>query len=482
MLAALMGAVGLYYENQTGATGTTSLDAMVGTALDRPAESAEPPRSGVDLSALDKSTRPQDDFYQFANGGWLDRTEIPAIYSGYTVYHEVHERAEEALRRIIESSAAAPGEPGSESQQVGDIFTSWMDTSTIDELGIEPVRSLLEQIDRIESPDQLPALMARLYRTGIDVPYDFYVYPDLKMSTQYAVYFGQSGITMPNRDYYIDLGNENFSRARNALPGYVADMLVRAGMDRDAAAYAGQAVYELEAAIARAHWDSVTIRDPEKAYNPYPVDTLHALGGNLDWTTTREVLGIEGEDQLIVRQPSYFEGLDALIADVPLATWKHYLAFRVLDSSAEHLDEATAAIRFGYRNRVLNGQQEQEPRWKRGIAMVNAAVGEAVGKLYVARHFPPEAKAKMQELVGNVIATLDGDLRELEWMSPETRLKAREKLAKFTAKIGYPDEWRDYSTLRLAEGRWLDNRVAAREFEVRRQLAGTAWDFSLIHV
>ena len=470
MLAALMAAVGLYYENQTGATGTSSLDAMVGTALDRPAASQEPNRSGVDFSALDKATRPQDDFYQFVNGGWLDGTEIPAIYSGYTVYHEVHERAEEALRRIIETSATAPGEPGSESQQVGDIFTSWLDTSTIDELGIEPVRSLLEQIDRIDSPNQLPALMARLYRGGVDVPYDFYVYPDLKMSTRYAVYFGQSGITMPNRDYYIDLGNDNFSRARDALPGYVEDMLVRAGMDQDMASAAGQAVYELETAIARAHWDSVTIRDPEKAYNPYSVDTLHTLGGNLDWATTREVLGIEGEDQLIVRQPSYFEGLDALIADVPLATWKHYLTFRVLDSSAEHLDETTAAIRFEYRNRVLNGQQEQEPRWKRGIAMVNAMVGEAVGKLYVARHFPPEAKAKMQELVGNVIATLDEDLRELEWMSPETRRKAREKLAKFTAKIGYPDEWKDYSSLQIVAGDHFGNLQRAHAWEYQRNL------------
>jgi predicted metalloendopeptidase len=470
MLVAMMVGVGLYYENESGTGGGANLDAFVGTALDRPAPTPNPPPSGVDFSALDRSTRPQDDFYQFANGGWLDRTEIPAIYSGYTVYHEVHERAEEALRRIIETAAAAPGEPGSESQQVGDIFTSWMDTETIDRRGIEPARSLLDEIDRVESPGQLPALMARLYRAGIEIPYDFYVYPDLKMSTRYAVYFGQSGITMPNRDYYIDLGNDNFSRARDALPGYVSDMLVHAGMGRSAADDAGQDVYELEAAIARAHWDSVTIRDPEKAYNPYPVETLGTLGGNLDWAATRDALGVEGEKQLIVRQPSYFEGLDALLADIPLATWKQYLTFRVLDSSAEHLDQTTAAIRFEYRNRILAGQQEQEPRWKRGVAMVNGMVGEAVGKLYVARHFPPEAKAKMQELVGNVIATLDEDLRELEWMSPETRRKAREKLALFTAKIGYPDEWKDYSALQIIAGDHFGNWQRAYAWEYQRNL------------
>jgi predicted metalloendopeptidase len=285
------------------------------------------------------------------------------------------------------------------------------------------------------------------------------------MSSRYAVYFSQSGITMPNRDYYIDLGNENFARARDELPRYIENILARSGMGKTAAAAAAQSVYDLEAAIARAQWDSVTIRDPEKSYNPYPVAELGALGKNLDWAATLDALGIEGQDKVIISQPSYFETLDLLLADFPLETWKHYLAFRVLDSSAEHLDQATAAIRFDYRNRVLNGQQEQEPRWKRGIAMVNGMVGEAVGKLYVAEYFPPEAKARMEELVGNVIATLNADLGELEWMGPETRLKAREKLAKFTAKIGYPEEWRDYSSLEILAGDHLGNLQRAHAFE-----------------
>jgi predicted metalloendopeptidase len=471
MLAAVMAAVGLHYERQAGTAIGYDVDAVVGTALPPPDTAPATPHSGVDLSALDRSIPPQDDFYQFANGGWLDSTGIPAIYSGYTVYHEVHERAEEALRGIIEEAAAGPGERGTESRQVGDIYRSWMDTATIDRLGIDPVRGLLQEVDGAESPAELGAVMARLYRSGVEVPYDFYIYPDLKMSSRYAVYFGQSGITMPNRDYYIDLDNENFARARAELPGYIASMLVRSGMEEAAAAAAAaQRIYELEAAIARAQWDSVTIRDPEKAYNPYPVEQLDTLGENLGWGQTRDLLGIEGEDQLIIRQPSYFEALDALLADVPLQTWKDYLAFRVLDGAAEHLDEATAAIRFDYRNRVLSGQEEQEPRWKRGIAMVNGMVGETVGKLYVERYFPPEAKARMQELVANVIATLDEDLGGLEWMGPETRQKAREKLAKFTAKIGYPDEWKDYSSLKISAGDHYGNRQRAHAWEYQRNL------------
>jgi len=469
MLVAVMAAIGYYYERQAGAMVAGDLGALTGTAIGNEA-AASGLRSGVDLEALDRSLRPQDDFYQFANGGWLDHTEIPDIYSGYTVYHEVRERAEIALQRIIEKAAAEPGPAGSESQQVGDIYRSWMDEDAIEARGIEPVRDLLQEIAAADSAASIGPLLAHLYRQGIEVPYDFYVYPDLKQSSRYAVYFGQKGITMPNRDYYIDLNNENFLKAREALPGYISRMLTRAGMAQAAAVEAAQAVYELEAAIAVAQWDSVTIRDPEKAYNPYTSGELDALGGNLDWATTRKVLGVEGEDQLIIRQPSYFESLDRLLVGFPLPTWQHYLVFRVLDSMAEHLDADTAQIRFDYRNRVLSGQPEERPRWKRGIEMVNTMAGEAVGKLYVAEHFPPEAKAKMEELVDNVIETLDDSLGSLEWMSAETREKAREKLSKFTAKIGYPDEWRDYSKLQIVAGDHAGNYRRAYAFEYQRNL------------
>jgi predicted metalloendopeptidase len=470
MLAVVMAAVGFYYERQAGSMATSDVGSLTGTAISNEAATAASLRSGVDLEALDRSIRPQDDFYQFANGGWLDRTGIPDIYSGYTVYHEVRERAEIALQQIIEKAAAEQGPPGSESQQVGDIYRSWMDEDAIEEGGIEPVRDLLQEIEATDSGASLGPLLARLYRQGIEVPYDFYVYPDLKQSSRYAVYFGQKGITMPNRDYYIDLDNGNFTQAREALPGYIAGMLSRAGMAEAAAAEAASAVYELEAAIAAAQWDSVTIRDPEKAYNPYTVDTLDTLGENLDWAATRKVLGLEGEDQLIIRQPTYFESLDRLLAEVPLQTWKNYLVFRVLDAMAEHLDTATAQIRFDYRNRVLSGQPEERPRWKRGIDMVNIMAGEAVGKLYVAEYFPPEAKAKMEELVGNVIATLDDSLGDLEWMSAATRKQARGKLSKFTAKIGYPDEWKDYSKLQIVAGDHVGNLRRAYAFEYQRNL------------
>lgn len=427
--------------------------------------------SGVDIDALDRSTRPQDDFYQFVNGGWLDSTEIPEIYSGYTVYHEVNERVEVALREIIETAADAPGEKGSESQQVGDIYGSWMDVERINAAGIAPVQSVLDLVAAADSVNSLVGAMAELSRLGVMVPYANYIEPDREDSSSNTLYFYQRGITMPNRDYYLQPDNENFTRARSELTPYIGKMLMRSGLDESAANAAAERVFDLETAIATAQWDSVSRRDPQKTYNPYSIDELGALGESMDWELTLKKLGVEGLEQIVVEQPSYFEALDGLLSTIPLATWKNYLTFRVMDSRALHLDESTAAIRFDYRYRVLRGQNEQQPRWKQGVAVVNALVGEAVGKLYVAEYFPPEAKAKMEELVQNVVETLGGSIDDLEWMSEETRIKAKEKLAKFTPKIGYPNEWKDYSALDIGAGDHYGNVTRAIEWEHQQELA-----------
>jgi endothelin-converting enzyme/putative endopeptidase len=426
--------------------------------------------SGVHLDALDRLTRPQDDFYQFANGGWLDSTEIPEIYSGYTVYHEVRENVDEALRTIIDDAASGDNQPGTEAQQVGDLYSTWMDTETINALGIEPMRDVLDSVAAIDSMESLTRSIAELARMGVTVPYGTYVYADLKDSTRYAAYIGQDGITMPNRDYYLQTDNENFAKAREGLPVYIAKMLVRAGMAEDAATAAAAEVYALEEAIAKAQWDSVRNRDPQAAYNPYKMDALPELGNNLNWEQTMSVLGLDGVDKVIITQPSYFEELDGIIADTSIETWKSYLTFHVLDAAARLLDETTDTIAFEYRNRILYGQAEQQPRWKRGIQMVNGLLGEAVGKLYVAEYFPPEAKAKMEGLVQNVIVTLEDSIDELDWMTEETRVKAREKLSKFTPKIGYPDVWKDYSTLEIVAGDNVGNVRRAQEWAYQQDL------------
>jgi len=430
--------------------------------------------SGVHLDALDRSTRPQDDFYQFVNGGWLDSTEIPEIYSGYTVYHEVNERVEIALREIIEAAADSPGVKGSESQQVGDIYGSWMDVEGINAAGIAPVQSELDLVAAVDSVSSLVGAMAQLSRLGVMVPYANYIEPDREDSSRNTLYFYQRGITMPNRDYYLQPDNENFTRARSELTPYIGKMLQRSGLDESAANAAASSVFDLETAIATAQWDSVSSRDPQKTFNPYTMEGLAALGDSLDWELTLRKLGVEGQERVVIEQPSYFGALNGMLSTIPLATWKHYLAFRVMDSRALHLDEVTAAIRFDYRYRVLRGQKEEQPRWKQGVNVVNALVGEAVGKLYVAEYFPPEAKAKMEDLVQNVVETLGASIEDLEWMSEETRSKAKQKLAKFTPKIGYPDEWKDYSSLDIGAGDHYGNVTRAVEWEHQRELTKLA--------
>lgn len=432
---------------------------------------ATAPVSGVHLAALDRETRAQDDFYQFANGGWLDNTEIPEIYSGYTVYHQVNEVTEEALKKIIEEAGGNPGKTGSEAQKIGDYYASWMDEEAINKLGISPIQKDIEAIAAINDIPALVETMASMYRRSVSMPFGFYIYTDLKDSENYAAYFGQSGLTMPNRDYYLKTDNENFAKARDGLPAYIHDMLVIAGYDEAIAEKGANAVYSIEAQIAEAQWDAVTNRDPQKAYNPHDWDQLDELAANLDWRNTATILGVDKEDKLIIRQPSYFKALNTMIEAISLEDWRAYLTFRLLDSAAFHLDQDTADVRFAYRSRTLRGQQTEQPRWKRGVNLVDRSMGEAVGKLYVEEYFPPEAKVKMLELVDNVIATLDDGLGKLEWMSTETRQQAKVKLSKFTAKIGYPDEWKDYSTLSVVRGDHFGNRSRANEWEHAREVA-----------
>ncbi len=462
----LVTAAGLWWSRQQSVT--TSERATEAATVEAGADPEGPqPVSGVLSGELDRETRPQDDFYQFANGTWLDTTPIPAIYSGYTVYHQVNEEAEKALKKIIEAAAGSIAEPGSEAQQVRDIFNSWMDVAAIDALGIEAVREELDQVASITDLDSLVRVMARLMREGIQTPYLLEISPDMKDSTSNAVYIAQSGLTMPDRDYYLVLDNDNFSAAREALPAYMQAMLVRAGTDPALAFEQAQRVYAIERALAEVQWDNVTNRDPDKIYNPIALDVLDSGAKNMDWQASRDVLGLQGIAMMVLYQPSYFAALDNLLAEIPIEDWKAYLSYQVMDSRGLHLDAETAAIRFNYRNRILNGQEEERPRWKLGISTVNAMVGEAVGKLYVAEYFPPAAKAKMEILVGNVIDTLNESLAELAWMSPETRVRAQEKLAKLMVKIGYPDEWKDYSGLEIAAGDHIGNlrRAIAWEYQ-----------------
>ncbi|MFC7000807.1 M13 family metallopeptidase [Pseudobowmanella zhangzhouensis] len=430
---------------------------------------AEPAvQSGVDLQALDRQTRPQDDFYQFANGGWLDNTPIPDIYSGYTIYHQVYEDAEVALKAIIEQAAQNKQQAGSEAQKVGDLYNSWMDAEAINKLGVSPLLPAIAQIDAISTQEQLQAMLAKLSRAGVDLPFAFYIQPDLKNSAEYAVYFSQNGLTLPDRDYYLQTDNEKFAKAREGLPGYIKQML--SFVDHTATAVRAQAIIDFETQIAQQQWSRVDNRDDEKTYNPYPVAELSKLGTHLQWQPMLSTLGLDKAEKVIISQPDYFMAMDKMLQSVDLSVWKDYLKYNLIRAHATDLGDDVDEVHFQFMAKTLSGQEKQRPRWKRGISLVNGSLGEAVGRLYVEQHFPAKAKSKMQELVNNVLTVLDEGIDKLEWMSDETKIKAKQKAANFTTKIGYPDKWRDYSKLNIVEGDHFGNAQRVHDYNYQRQV------------
>jgi putative endopeptidase len=426
------------------------------------------PVSGVVLTSLDKTVRPQDDFYQFANGGWLNNTEIPEIYSGYTIYHEVYEDAEKTLQEIIEQAAKNVNAPGSEGQKVGDLFSSWMDEATISAKGLSPLQGDLDAISAISDRTQLMAIWAKFIREDIQIPFGFYISPNLKNSSEYAVYFSQDGLTLPDRDYYLLKDNADFAKVSEALPGFMHTIMSFSvpdlNMDR------AQAVYQLEAKLAEVQWDKVANRDDEKTYNPYTIAELNELGTNIPWAEFLSQLGMQNLQQVVISQPSYFIALDQLLAETELATWKDYLTYNLLRHYASDLTAELDQANFEFMSKKLSGQSSQRPRWKRGISLVNNSLGEVVGKLYVEQRFPAQAKSKMQELVTNVLTEFDRSIDGLDWMSEETKQAAKLKRSKFTSKIGYPDIWRDYSALEIVAGDHFGNVKRTQAFDYQREI------------
>jgi putative endopeptidase len=417
---------------------------------------------GVDTSSFDRSVRPQDDFFRFVNGGWLARTQIPADRTSTGTFLTLRDNAQAALRAIIDSVSAAPGTPGSEAQKVGDLYRSYMDTARIEALGVTPVQPDLQRIAAVSSREQLPELFATMRRTGVGTPFTFGVGQDQGNSSRYVVTVGQGGLGLPDRDYYLN-NDERNTAIRAAYVGYLQTLLRLAG-NADAAGTA-QRVLAFETALARVQWDRVRNRDRNATYNPASVADLQARTPGFRWNTFFSTAGLPGVDSLIIRQPDYFNALDALLASTPLDDVKSYLAVRVLDGAAAYLSRDFREARFGFRGRVLQGQEQDRPRWQLGVGAVEGTLGEAVGKLYVQRHFSAESKARMEELVANLMEAYREAIDELEWMSPATKAEAQAKLANFTVKIAYPDEWEDYSGLEIRPDDLLGNMRRSTAFE-----------------
>jgi len=445
----------------------------VGPAATPPARTDEAPGAvarygaprtlGIDVAGMDRSARPQDDLYRFVNGRWMEETEIPTDRSEIGSFSILAMEAEEDLRAIIEEVARAPGKAmGSEARKIGALYLSYMDTARIEALGMAPVRPDLERNRAVRDRATLLARFAELQRLGVQTPFAFYVAQDAKRADRYIGYLSQSGLGLPDRDYYLRAG-EQFEKLRAGYAAYVERLLALAGRD-DAAKVAADLV-ALEKQLAERHWTRVQNRDRNATYNLHTVEERAALAPGIDWRAFLAAVGAGTAGEVVVRQPDYLKSLDALIDAVPLATWQAYLDLKVLDAAAPYLSRDFVDASFSFRGRLLQGLEADRPRWKRGVGVVERALGQAVGKMYVERHFPPEAKARMQELVANLMAAFDEGIDQLEWMGPATKAQAKAKLAKFNVKIGYPDKWRDYSALEIRPDDLLGNLRRAARFE-----------------
>ena len=435
----------------------------------QPAAAVPPLTSGIDKANFDTSVRPQDDLYQAIDGTWLKNTPIPADRSNYGSFTKLADDAEAQLRTIIEELAAKPGKtPGSIEQKVGDYYASFMDEARIEEAGIKPIAPELARVDALKDKKDLPALMAELVRNGVVTPLIPYVHQDAKDSTQYAGDFYQAGLGLPDRDYYL-IDDEKFAGIRKAYLAHVQKMFELAGIAD--AAKAAKDVLALETQIATVQWDKVENRNPVKTYNPYEPTKLSTLTSEIDWAAYLPAVGYGSLKQVLVSQPSYVTGLGKLIKATPIETWRTYFKWRVLHARAGELNKAIVDEDFAFNSQTLNGVQEIRPRWKRGVNGIENAMGEAVGQVYVARHFPAASKARMEALVKNLLKAYEGAIGGLTWMSDETKKAALVKLAKFNYKIGYPNKWRDYSKLEIVAGDAVGNSTRAAAFEYDRNIA-----------
>ncbi|MGH3786586.1 MAG: M13 family metallopeptidase [Pseudonocardiaceae bacterium] len=438
----------------------SAVTACTGTA-------APPPLgSGLLLPGYDRQARVQDDLFRFANGQWLSSTEIPADRTRYGAFDVLTEQSEQNLRAIIEDSAARDGAAGSADQQIGDFYDSFMDTARLDALGAGPLKAPLDRIEALTSPADVVRYLGESAVTSIPSPVALSISQDARNASAYIPYVSQSGLTLPNRDYYLK-SEPQFVTLRDQLRAYAARVLGLAGVaDPDIAA--GQ-VLALENRLAEIQWSAEQERDATLTYNKFTVADATARTPGVDWKSYLDAAGV-GTPDFIVAEPSYFTAVGATLTTVPLADWKSYLKFRLIDDFAPYLSDDFVTARFEFRNRDVAGQQEIRPRWKRGVTAVDGALGDLLGQRYVQRHFPSDAKQQIDALVGKLIAAFRSSIDGLDWMGDATKAEARDKLSKLAVKIGYPSKWRDYSKLTVARDDLVGNLLRSAQIEHQRAL------------
>lgn len=427
----------------------------------------------LDTSAFDNDIRAQDDLFKFVNGTWLKNTDIPADKSNYGSFIRLDDLSRERIRDLVQEVAGKNAEQGSDEQKVGDFYRSYMDTQGIAAAGISPLKKHLQAIDQLSSKNDVFEHFGHLQTIGVSSPAGFFVSQDAKDSTRYVCQLIQSGTTLPDRDYYLN-DDEKSVNARIALTEYVEKVFKLCKLE--GASEAATEIVELEKKLAEMQVPRVELRDAEKRYNPFTLAELKSATGNLNWDRFfASVLDQPVFEELNVNTPSFFDGLNTLIENTSVDTWKRYLNFRVINSFAPVLTEDLELAHFDLHSRAVAGIEEQLPRWKKAVNAISGAgagdfgaLGDVVGGLYVAKHFPPAAKVEMDKLVKNLLTSFGTSIDNLKWMTDETKMRAKEKLSKINTKIGYTTKWRDYADLTVVPDNLFANIVASNRVEFKR--------------
>ncbi len=423
-------------------------------------------KSGI-TATFDESVRPQDDLFGYVNNVWVKETEIPEDRSRYGSFDRLRERAEADVRAIIEEAAALDQPEGSPARKVGDLYHSFMDVERIDALGTEPLAADLRSIEAVVETSSFAREMGRLTRHDVPGAVALYVTADAKDPEHYIAYLEQDGLGLPDESYYRD---EKYAAIREQYVEHIEKLLSLAGV-RDAA-QAAPVVMEVETRIAAGHWDVVQTRDAVKTYNKFSFAELEEHAPQFDWRAWADGMNAPtgAFDHVVVGEPSFLQALSEALRDLPLGSWKAWMTWRLVGARAPYLGSQIVDEDFAFNGKVLSGTPQLKERWKRGVELVEGALGEAAGELYVAKHFPPRAKERMERLVDNLVEAYRRDFESLDWMSEETRERALDKLSKFTPKIGYPDAWRDYGPLDVDADDLVGNVERAARFELARQL------------
>ena len=439
---------------------------------------------GFDTSRMDKSVEACTDFFEYANGAWLKSTQIPASESRWGTFNILGDNNNTMLREVLESAAKSKGAPGSDAQLIGDFYSSCMDEAAIEKAGAKPLEPIFKQIDKINSLEDLQRHIAMMHNTGLPALFGFGGGSDLKNSSMVIVNAGQGGLNLPNRNYYTETDAKSVE-TRQKFMEYMTNMFKLHGDNPEKAAANAQIVMDIQMRLARASLDPVKLRNPDNRYNKMPLTAAQQITPNFSWTNYMTARGVPAVTEINVGQPDYFKEVNVMLTEVPMENWKTYLRWMTINSTASALSKAFADENFNFFGKYLSGAKERQPRWKTCVQATDNTLGEALGQEYVKRAFKPEARARMNELIDNLLAAMKDRVSNLEWMSPATKEQAQRKLSTFKRKIGSAEKLRGYKDLTIDRASYAGNVLRSGQFQIQRNLKDinqpvdrTRWNFS----